>query len=94
MFIDGVTQRRHRGARRGSVMDTVGQMPLTEFRKMIETIVEAAIEQKLIEILGDPDEGLEIRASVRDRLLRQQQAVAAGERGQLLADVLEQLGPE
>ncbi|MEW6237106.1 MAG: hypothetical protein AB1656_17115 [Candidatus Omnitrophota bacterium] len=36
----------------------------------------------MIELLGDPDEGLPIRKSVRDRLLRQKQAVAAGERGE------------
>lgn len=53
--------------------------------------VETAIEQKLLELLGDPDEGLPIRKSVRDRLLRQKQAVAAGERGKPLEDVVEPL---
>ena len=55
-------------------------------------MIEASIEQKLLELLGDPDEGWEIRESVRDRLLRQREAVAAGERGQLLNDVVQQLG--
>ncbi|MBI2909157.1 MAG: hypothetical protein HYX92_16045 [Chloroflexi bacterium] len=54
---------------------------------MIETI----IEQKLTELLGDPDEGLPIRKSVRDRLLRQKQAVAAGERGQPFEEVVQNL---
>ena len=61
---------------------------------MIGTVVEAVVEQKLIEILGDPDEGLEIRETVRDRLLRQKQAVAAGERGLPFEDVTQQLGLE
>ena len=61
---------------------------------MIGTVVEAVVEQKLIEILGDPDEGLEIRETVRDRLLRQKQAVAAGERGLPFEDVMQQLGLE
>jgi hypothetical protein len=80
-------------AQEGETMpDTVGQMPQAELVKMIEAIVETTVEQKLIEILGDPDEGLELRESVRARLLRQQQAVKAGERGQSLQNVLEQMG--
>jgi hypothetical protein len=66
---------------------TVAQMTKSELREMIETI----IEQKLLELLGDPDEGLPVRKSVRDRLLRQQQAVAAGERGEALECVLPRL---
>jgi hypothetical protein len=66
---------------------TIAQMSKEEFKEMIET----SIEQKLLEMLGDPDEGWKIRESVRDRLLRQKEAVAAGERGQLLGDVIQQL---
>ena len=69
---------------------TVAQMTTSELREMIETI----IEQKLLELLGDPDEGLPIRKSVRDRLLRQQQAVTVGERGEPLEDVVRRLGLE
>jgi hypothetical protein len=69
---------------------TVAEMTKEELKEMIE----ASVEQKLLEILGDPDEGLEIRKSVRDRLLRQRTAVAAGERGQPLDDVVRQLGLE
>jgi hypothetical protein len=76
------------------VTETVGQMTKEELRKMIDAMVEATVEKKLIEILGDPDEGLEIREAVRDRLLRQKQAVAAGERGLPLEDVVRQLGLE
>jgi hypothetical protein len=57
---------------------TVAQMSKDELKEMIEV----TIEQKLLELLGDPDEGLEIRKSVRERLLRQKKAVAAGERGE------------
>jgi hypothetical protein len=72
--------------------DTVGQMPQAELVKMIEAIVETTVEQKLIEILGDPDDGLDLRESVRARLLRQQQSVSAGERGRSLQEVLERMG--
>jgi hypothetical protein len=67
-----------------SMASTVAQMTREELREMIET----SIEQKLLEILGDPDEGLEIRESVRDRLLCQREAVAAGEHGQPFDDVV------
>ena len=69
---------------------TVAQMTKSELIEIIETVVE----QKLLELLGDPDEGLPIRKSVRDRLLRQKQAVAAGERGEPFADVVRRLGLE
>ena len=69
-------------------MDTVALMTKEELREMIETIVE----QKLLELLGDRDEGLPIRKVVRDRLLRQRQAVANGERGEPLEDVAQRLG--
>ena len=63
-------------------------MTKDELREMIEDIVE----QKLTELLGNPDEGLPIRKSVRERLLRQRRAVAMGERGEPLEDVIELLG--
>jgi len=69
---------------------TVAEMTQGELREMIETI----IEQKLLELLGDPDEGLPIRKSVRDRLLHQKQAVIGGQRGEPLEDVVRRLGLE
>lgn len=63
-------------------------MTKDQFREMLgETI-----EQKLIELLGDPDEGLSIRNSVRMRLQRQRRKVAHGERGEPLDDVVRRLG--
>jgi len=69
---------------------SVAQMSRDELREMIEV----TLEQKLLELLGDPDEGLEIGKSVRERLLRQKEAVAAGEHGQPFDDVVRQLGLE
>lgn len=69
---------------------TVAQMTKGELREMIE----ASIEEKLLELLGDPDEGLPIRQSVRERMLRQRQDVAAGERGEALEEVIRRLGLE
>jgi len=67
---------------------TVAQMTKDELIEVIDTVVE----QKLLEMLGDPDKGLPIRKSVRDRLLRQKQAVSKGERGEPFADVVRRLG--
>jgi hypothetical protein len=67
---------------------TIAQMTREELREMIES----SVEHKLLELLGDPDEGLEIKRAVRTRLLRQQKAVAAGERGRTLKDVTRELG--
>ena len=66
---------------------TVAEMTADELKRL----VGLAVEQKLIELLGDPDEGLVLRESVRKRLLRQKRAVAKGERGELLEDVVRRL---
>lgn len=68
----------------------VSEMTALELREMIETI----IEQKLLELLGDPDEGVPLRKSVRERLLRQKRAVAQGERGVPLEEAVRQLNLE
>jgi hypothetical protein len=73
-----------------SMTVTVAQMTKSELREMIE----ASVERKLLELLGDPDEGLPIRKAARDRLLRQRQAVSAGEWGEPLEDVVRRLGWE
>ena len=69
---------------------TVAEMTKTELKEMVELI----IEQKLLEFLGDPDEGMTLRKSVRDRLLRQKQAVRAGDRGEPFEDVVQRLESE
>jgi hypothetical protein len=69
-------------------MATVAQMTKKELEEMIGTVVE----QKLLELLGDPDEGLSLRQSLRKRLLRQKQAVAKGRRGQPLDEAARKAG--
>jgi hypothetical protein len=66
----------------------VGQLSTDELKEIIGSVVE----EKLKEALGDPDSGLDIRADVRDQLLRQQDDVRNGERGEDLVDVAERLG--
>ncbi|MGC9335193.1 MAG: hypothetical protein ACP5JJ_13655 [Anaerolineae bacterium] len=73
---------------------TIVQMTQDEFKEMLEGVVEETVERKLLEILGDPDEGLEIRSEVRERLLRQRQEVMDGEQGRPFEDVVRELGLE
>lgn len=57
----------------------------------LKDIIAMTVEEKLFELLGDPDEGLEIRESIRQRLFRQKMAVAEGERGEPFEDVIRRL---
>ena len=67
---------------------SVAQMTKKELAQMLSTVVE----QKLIELLGDPDEGLALKENVRKRLIRQKKAVAKGERGVDFSEVRQRLG--
>lgn len=67
---------------------TVAEMTKEELQELIGAIVE----EKLLQLFADPDEGLYVQDELRDRLLRQQRAVVAGERGESIDDVLAQLG--
>ncbi len=64
-------------------MATVAEMTKEELRDLIESVVE----EKLLELLGDPDEGWVLREEVRKRLRRQKRAVAEGERGESIEDL-------
>lgn len=55
-------------------------------------MIAALIEEKLLELIGDPDEGLAVRKSLEDRLLRQKKAVVRGERGEPFEDAVQRLG--
>jgi len=68
--------------------ELVSQMTKEELR----ILIDETLEQKLIELFGDPDEGLELRESVKKRLAKQRIMVARGEHGKDLADVIKELG--
>ena len=52
-------------------------MTITELKR-IKPIVEQIVESKLIELLGDPDSGLELKDSVRQRLKKSLHSKAEG----------------
>ena len=60
----------------------------TELNKMISQ----AVEQNLLELLGDPEEGLVLKKSLVTRLVRQKRRVAQGERGNSFDKVAGRLG--
>ena len=66
---------------------TVARMTKHELKE----IIESTVEQKLLELLGDPDQGLVPRKTLKDRLLRQRKAVASGERGESLTTIVKRL---
>lgn len=66
---------------------TVADMTAMELRQLVSSVVE----EKLFQLLGDPDEGLALRENVRKRLLRQKQAVSRGEQGEPLEAVARRL---
>lgn len=67
---------------------TIATMTKEEFTQ----ILSAVVEQKLFELLGDPDEGLKLKENVRKRLIRQKKSVASGERGEDIHRVITRLG--
>jgi hypothetical protein len=66
---------------------TVAHMTKDELQELIGAVVE----KKLVELFGDPDEGLPLKKTLHDRLVRQMAAVANGERGERLDDVAREL---
>lgn len=66
---------------------TVAQMSKKELTRIISNVVE----QKLIELFGDPDQGLKFKETLRKRLIRQKRTVNKGERGVALSTVRKQL---
>jgi len=66
----------------------VAQMTKDELAQMLSNVVE----KKLLELFGDPDEGLALKENVRKRLVRQKKAVARGERGTDFPEVRKRLG--
>lgn len=58
----------------------------------LKDLIGETVEEKLIELFGDPDEGLVMTKTLKNRLLRQKESVAKGERGELFDGVLTRLG--
>lgn len=66
----------------------ISDLTTDELQEMIET----AIDRKLTEWLGDPDEGKQLRPDLVERIQRQREEYAQGKRGRTLAEVRQRLG--
>ena len=55
-------------------------------------LIQEAVEEKLQEILGDPDQGLELREDIKERLKQSLSAVERGERGIPISQVVKETG--
>lgn len=47
----------------------------------LKALIQEAVEEVLLELLGDPDQGLELREDVKKRLKRSLERVQQGEQG-------------
>jgi hypothetical protein len=61
-------------------------------KQELTSIIANVVEQKLIELIGDPDDGLTMKQNLRKRLLRQKRSVEKGERGTDVSSVRKHLG--
>lgn len=68
----------------------VAELTVEEFKRLIE----ATVEQKLLEMLGDPDEDMELREEIKARLRRSLDAEQKGARGIPAQEVAAELGLE
>lgn len=71
-------------------MAKVADMELDELKQWIETVVE----QKLLELLGDPDEGLTLRPEIAERIQRTLSEIQQGRRFTPAEEVAKELGLE
>lgn len=55
--------------------------------KEIKELVDELVEEKLLRLLKDPDEGLELRQDIKARLRSSLKSQTDGEKGVLLEDI-------
>jgi len=69
---------------------TVGELSRNELKRLIGEVVE----EKLLELLGDPDEGMVLQEEVQARLRRTLEDQRAGKRGVAIREAAARLGLE
>jgi hypothetical protein len=66
----------------------VKELTVEQFRNL----VQEAIEEKLEEIIGDPDLGLELREEIKERLRDSLAAMQGGQKGIPIEEIARQAG--
>ena len=69
---------------------SVADLTVDEFKDLIKEVVT----QTILEILGDPDEGLELRDEIKERLHRSLATTSAGGKTRPAQEVAAKLGLE
>ena len=62
--------------------------------EQLKTLIQEAVEEKLQEVLGDPDQGLELKGDIKERLGRSLSAMESGEEGIPIRQVAKEVGLE
>ncbi len=62
--------------------------------EQLKELIKETVEEKLQEILGDPDQGLELKEDVKKRLEESLSAMRAGEEGIPIEQVAKEIGLE
>lgn len=60
--------------------------------EQLRTLIQEAIEEKLEDVIGDPDHGLELREEIKEKLRRSLAAMQGGEKGIPIDQVARQAG--
>ena len=60
--------------------------------EQLRTLIREAIEEKLEDVIGDPDHGLELREEIKEKLRRSLAAMQGGEKGIPIDQVARQAG--
>ena len=60
--------------------------------EQLKALIQEAVEEKLQEILGDPDQGLDVKEEVKKRLKDSLTAVERGEKGVPIEQVVMETG--
>ncbi len=61
-------------------------------KEELRALVHEAVEEALLELLGDPDQGLELREEIKERLKRSLARSQQGVQGMTAAEVAEKAG--
>ena len=60
--------------------------------EQLKALIQEAVEEKLQEVLGDPDQGLELKEDIKERLRRSLAAVESGNEGIPVRQVVKEVG--
>ena len=60
--------------------------------EQLKALIQEAVEEKLQEILGDPDQGMELSEDIKERLKQSLSAMERGERGIPISQVIKETG--